>query len=174
MQGCSLNRSHARSSGRLLLLLFQQQAAPGAARRGDRVGTPSTTPIAPTDACWRSGKPGLARRAQPRGPQSRVRGGERRRPPRPSWEAPGAGSRSPSLCPAPATTPARLLGTKAAGVARAQSGSSAPATAPGPGPAAGASARLPPSLPRHTAGPLEQRPGPRDSQEYVYSLKIVA
>lgn len=104
VQGCSLNRSLARSSGRLLLLLLQQQAAPGAARRGDRVGTPSTIPVAPIDACRRSGKPGLARRAQPRGPQSRVRGGERGRPPRPSWEAPGAGSRSPSLCPAPATS----------------------------------------------------------------------
>lgn len=43
-----------------------------------------------------------------------------------------------------------------------------------PLPAAPPPASLLSSLPRHTDGPLEQRPGPRDSQEYVYSLKIVA
>lgn len=161
VQSCSLNRSLAVLASSLLLLLAQEQAAPGAARRGDRVGTPSTTPLAPTDAWRRSGKPGLERRAQPRGPQSRVRGGERGRPPRPSWEAPGAGSRSPSRRPGPATstTPARLFGTKAAGSHAHKAASRPrrplPVRVPLPAsPPARPPAFFPVSLPPHTAGPL--------------------
>lgn len=98
-----------------LLLLPARQRGRGAGK-----GTPSRAPRPPlTDARRRAGKPGLERRgARPPGPQSRVRGGERGRPPRPSWEAPGAWSRFPAALPRPGHVPAgrppaRLRGTKA-------------------------------------------------------------
>lgn len=116
MQGCSLNRSLAVLAGSCCSRPNSRQPH-SQPRRGARQGPPPPPPVDPTDARRRSGKPRLERRAQLRGPQSRVRGGERGRPPRPSWEAPGTRSRSPPLRPAPATstTPARLLRTKAVG-----------------------------------------------------------
>lgn len=112
VQGCSLNRSRAVLTSSSCCSRPHAQSASGP----DKGPPPSAAPVAPTDVRRGSGKPGLERRAQPRGPQSRVRGGERGRPPRPSWEAPGARSRSPRRpAPATSTTAARLLGTKAAG-----------------------------------------------------------
>lgn len=143
VQGCgSLNRSFAvptssccsRSNSRQP----QAQLAAGTRQGPPPPPPPPPPPVAPTDAWRRSGKPGLERRAQPRGPQSR---GSRwraraateailgRRP-----RAPGPGSPAPRPArPGPARPrPRRPRGfseQKAAGVARAQrdSGCSAPA-----------------------------------------------
>lgn len=88
----------------------QERTAPRAAGLGAESESPSADRVATTEARRRSGKPGLERRAQSRGPQSRVHGGERGRPPRPSWEAPGARSRSPRSPAPPRPRPRRPRG----------------------------------------------------------------